>query len=195
MSVLVVVSSFAAAVMVFPGLLGAGDIEPPQEAVDGSGNPVSTMKTLNQIPPTWSQRLGSDRFELVMGGYAVLDKETGLVWEQSPSTDSVPWDSAVRLCYKSKTGNRRGWRLPAVEELSTLATQFIIIGYPTVFGGGIFESINQSEYWTSTTEVGSTENAWIVHFGVASVYSNQDTIKTASHRYWCVRGGCGRPIQ
>lgn len=32
-----------------PGPVGAGEVEPPPEAVDGSGNPVSTMHTLDEI--------------------------------------------------------------------------------------------------------------------------------------------------
>ena len=58
-----------------PGLIGAGDLQPPGPPTTG------TMKTMDQIPPTWSQILpSSERFELVLGGEAVLDKETGLVW-------------------------------------------------------------------------------------------------------------------
>ncbi len=36
--------------MIFlPGSVSAGDLEPPLEAVDGSGNPVGTMRTLDEI--------------------------------------------------------------------------------------------------------------------------------------------------
>src|SRR3989304_768790 len=68
-----------AAMMFFPVMGIAGSLEP-------SAAPAPTMKTLNQIPPTWSQKLpAAQRFELVLDGYAVLDKETGLVWEKSPT--------------------------------------------------------------------------------------------------------------
>jgi hypothetical protein len=65
-----------ATMMLFPVIGRAGSLEP-------SAAPTPTMKTLDQIPPIWSQKLpAAQRFELVLNGYTVLDKETGLVWEQ-----------------------------------------------------------------------------------------------------------------
>ena len=43
---------------------------------------------------TWDQQInGEGRFKVLsqFGGAAVLDKETGRVWEQSPSTELFPW--------------------------------------------------------------------------------------------------------
>ena len=43
---------------------------------------------------TWDQQInGHGRFKVLkeFGGAAVLDKETGRVWEQSPSTELFPW--------------------------------------------------------------------------------------------------------
>ena len=47
-------------------------------------SPISTMETLHQIPHAWSQVLPASKwFELVIGGKAVLNKETGFVSEKS----------------------------------------------------------------------------------------------------------------
>jgi hypothetical protein len=52
----------------------------------------SLQTTVNKMPGAWYQILPSaQRFLLVMGGKAVLDRETGLVWEQSPSGDKKDW--------------------------------------------------------------------------------------------------------
>jgi quinol-cytochrome oxidoreductase complex cytochrome b subunit len=74
MIVMAIFMIFFATIVFLPVLIGAGDMEP-------SGVPGPTMKTLDEIPPSWHQILpASERFEVVMGGGAVLDKETGLVW-------------------------------------------------------------------------------------------------------------------
>ncbi len=76
---------------------------------------------LEQIPPVWSQDLpAAERFVLVLGGAAVLDKETGLVWEQAPNSDQASWLAAQPFCNDRTVGNRKGWRLPTVQELASL---------------------------------------------------------------------------
>src|ERR1051326_807678 len=112
------------ALLVLIWVAQAGSLQP-------TAPPGPTMKTLDQIPPTWSQILpAGQRFQLVMGGQAVLDKETGLVWEQSPSSVAVPWylqtwplitnTSAPTACLLKNVGSRMGWRVPAAQELATL---------------------------------------------------------------------------
>ena len=47
---------------------------------------------------TWDDKInGHHRFKVLreFGGAAVLDKETGRVWEQSPSTDTFCWTASA----------------------------------------------------------------------------------------------------
>jgi len=48
---LAVSTAFITVGLVLPGLTGAGSLEPPSSAVDGFGNPVPTMKSLDQVKP------------------------------------------------------------------------------------------------------------------------------------------------
>jgi hypothetical protein len=74
---------------------------------------------------TWDQQInGHGRFKVLkeFGGAAVLDKETGRFWEQSPSTELFPWTvlstplsgatapDALSHCYQLEVGSRKGWR-------------------------------------------------------------------------------------
>src|SRR5262249_18286873 len=74
-------------------------------------------------PKWWNQVItGHGRFTVLsrFDGDAVFDKESGLVWEQAPHTQEVAWDAARRYCAGLAVGNRRGWRLPAIQELESL---------------------------------------------------------------------------
>ena len=52
---------------------------------------------------------------------AVLDRETGLVWELNTDVNVThTWDGAVMHCYGATIGGRKGWRLPTISELMTL---------------------------------------------------------------------------
>jgi hypothetical protein len=170
-------------VMFFPLIGTTGDLEP------GTA-PAPTMKTLDQIPPTWSQNIPvANRFELVLDGAAVLDKETGLVWERSPSTGTVQWRWANSTCYVNrKLGNRRGWRLPTIEELLSLIDKSVA-GPPYLPTGHPFITNAQSSfYWSATTSAIDTDKKWTLNFNTAEI-GNHD--KSNSFYVWCVRGGQG----
>jgi len=183
-SILVVaaVAVFMGTALILPSLCSAGELEP-------SAPPGPTMKTLDEIPPTWSQKLdASERFELVMGGEAVLDKETGLVWEQSPDTTTRTWTSAIAYCYNKIIGGRKGWRLPTVEELVSLVdpsrtNPALPSGYESYFS-----SVQSVYYWSSTTYAADTSDAWGVAFSIGYVGTHA---KSNGYYVWCVRGGQG----
>ena len=151
---------------------------------------------------SWDQVLpGESRFRAVMNGAAVLDMETGLVWEQSPDSaqsDAGNWISATAQCLWRTTGGRQGWRLPTITELAALA------GFAAPNLEPTFGNLQTGPYWSSTrtTNVGfliSPANprdydpeAWVL-----TIYGNAHRLgingNTAS--VWCVRGGQGVDIQ
>ena len=124
------------------------------------------VRLKDKYPPSWYQILSADkRFVLVMNDEAVLDKETGLVWERSPVTESI-WDlgDAEQRTYEKVIANRKSWRLPTIEELSSLvdSTQnpALPIGHP-------FKNIQSGIYHSSTTSgrIGTTTyREWAIDF-------------------------------
>jgi hypothetical protein len=119
--------------------------------LDPSAAPGPTMKTLDEIPPSWHQILpASERFELVMGDEAVLDKETGLVWARDANLFPQANDSPGRHLnlWEKVIGGRKGWRFPTVEELLSLVD-------PTTTDSALpsghpFLNVLGKYYWTSS---------------------------------------------
>lgn len=163
--------------------------------LDPAGAPAPTYRTLGDVPPSWHQALDasggclSERFTCVLGGLAVLDNETGLVWDKVPDGPAT-WANAVDACYTATIAGRGGWRLPAIEELRSLvdptapAPPKVPVGHPFSEPDIIDSSIDF--YWTQTSSNANTANAYVVSFfnGNASTKA-----KTESHYRWCVRGG------
>ena len=188
----VIVMAFA----LLPCLGFSGSLEPTPNAVDPSGNPVPTMKTLDEVLPAWSQKLRADdgdadgcnssRFKCVLDGAAVLDKETGLVWERSPRTYSGNWYAAQWECWAHNTGGRFGWRLPTAQELESLARldswdcdSYLPCGHP--FINAVYP------YWSATTWFFDSNEAISWH----TRYGRDAVTKSTELWYWCVRGGYG----
>lgn len=139
--------------------------------------------------PSWDQQIPDAQRFIVLSNWnneAVLDRETGLVWERTPSQFTTDWINALQLCHlRHTTGNRSGWRLPSVEELTSLL-EFSSSGavWPSVFLG-----LNHavSEFWTSSTVEDVATQAYTGAPSVGGGTANED--KVSNHEFWCVRGG------
>ena len=154
--------------------------------------------------PSWDQTLAaSTRFIVLsnMNGDAVLDRETGLVWEKSPSTSTLNWFSARYVCNELSKGNRFGWRLPTLQDLASLGDPSAAYPGPALPAGNPFQGVQPSSYWSANTQVDLTTNAWTVHFGFIFIPPSLRIIgpvpspKSSNALVWCVRGGQGVDLQ
>jgi hypothetical protein len=150
--------------------------------------------------PSWDQTLpSSTRFIVLsnMNGEAVLDRETGLVWEQSPSTSTFPWSSNLPLaqtaaahCNTLRTGGRLGWRLTTIQELASLVDPSVPFPGPTLPSGHPFSNVLGSLYWSATTASRNADDAWVVDFGNGIEFISGYG-KSFPLFAWCVRSGQG----
>ena len=95
------------------------------------------------------------------------EKAKSLMWvEHKPNPRFAIYDP----------GNRKGWRLPTVEELASLV--YLPSGHP-------FINVQSGAYWSSTTYEAYSGDAFGVYVGYGRFSSHR------SYRYyvWPVRGG------
>ena len=120
----------------------------------------------------------------------VLDRETGLVWERRPNHASN-WITALDDCYDDITkGGRKGWRLPGIEELTSLVdpdktAPALPDGHPF----SIYFDSSLSDYWSSTVDGDDPSRALVLD-------SYDGEVKSSAKSYFdglslCVRGGRG----
>ncbi len=169
----------------------SGRLEPPGSAVNGSDEPTATTQT----QPSWDQDLPfNERFKLVLGGEAVLDKETGRVWERAPvitggpeDDGRYPWQAALFECTSRTVGGKKGWRLPSVHELASLVDPENPDGNPDLPVGHLFSrNFPSSTLWSATTYSEISTFAWSVFFGNGHVDADG---KNSTSFVLCVRGG------
>ena len=115
---------------------------------------------------------------------AVLDKETGLVWQRNTDNTIRSWAVASIYCYQLEVGGRMGWRLPRIEELTTLVDTSQ--SNPALPSGNPFINAKSSGYWSSSTNASDSNFAWGVSFDYGYVYGYY---KADGHCVRCVRGG------
>lgn len=124
----------------------------------------------------------------------VLDRETGLVWSRNANLiGAYNWLDANTNCRGFELGNRAGWRLPTVEELSSLIDPSqtplaLPAGHPFInvqYGQGVLA------YWTSTNHENPHADAWFVNFwrGAGPSLAGLADKSTQQGYVWPVRGG------
>jgi hypothetical protein len=139
--------------------------------------------------PSWDQQLPASARWITLAnwdsGAAVLDRETGLVWQQNPTANSAAatWADALSFCSTTPIGGRYGWRLPSVEEFTTLLDP----GSNALFSGNpfTFSYPHYPVFFTATTD--PSDNTQVI---VVGVNSNAFFVsaKSSSDLVWCVRG-------
>jgi hypothetical protein len=158
--------------------------------------------------PSWDQKLQCDtqatcpRFVVLSNwnNAAVLDRETGLVWEKSRTdSDSFDWFRAQTHCASLMTGGRLGWRLPTVQELASLVDPSVPFQGTALPPGHPFTGNRlQNDHWSATASgsINSFNQAWAVSFFAGSILGNlgPDT-KNITKFAWCVNGGSGGDVQ
>lgn len=121
----------------------------------------------------------------------MLDRETGLIWEQTPKdpTADAGWAFALSACQEAKTGGRMGWRLPGINELLSLAQPDLNLNL--VLPNSPFNiNVIGVLFWTSTMDQGG--QAYGVRFGGLGIGGTIVDVPTNSGLgSWCVRGGQG----
>jgi len=162
--------------------------------------------------PSWDQTLPAATRFVVLSNFdsaAVLDRETGLVWERSPSTDDFPAGPAVGVfggltaqehCMGLELGHRMGWRVPAAAELASLIDKSqapigLPAGHPFMNVQGLDAGGFPLLYWTSTQYRNTVAEAFrTVIFGAP--FTGIGTASAAHpSNVWCVRGGAGTDTQ
>ena len=164
--------------------------------------------------PSWDQKLQCDtaatcpRF-IVLSNWnslAVLDRETGLVWERSPlapcldprfciviDTGTRSWFRAKDRCAAEvKAGDRGGWRLPTVEELRSLLDFGTPLGLGQLPPGHPFIGAQRDLYWSGTNFVdsvaGTPDRIYVVDVDSGATVPALK-IDAAHVFVWCVRAG------
>ena len=164
----------------------------PEEILDKLDHLMTAMSEIQEGHQTlrWDQNLPALQRFVILNAFnreAVLDKETGLVWEKSPQTTITQWSGAIFSCMDKTVGGRKGWRLPSVHELQSLVDPFVAAPGPTLPPIHPFLNVQSSYYWSASTRADFPTGAWTVFFG-SGIVGSSDKI-TDYNRAWCVRGG------
>ena len=148
----------------------------------------------------WSRLLTpAERFQVVLNGQGVLDKETGLVWDRTlPSSDKqYTLADAILFCSK-KLSPRGGWRVPTEAELTSIVdgtqaapTGTDLKGKAALPPGHPFTLPLPTFGWLwSVTDRGSANEFMTMQIQTGSV--GFSTKGATNGQVWCVRGAGGQ---
>lgn len=170
------------AILVSGGLLiasyGSG-VTPAAATQPASASPNPTLRWDTNHP-------SASRFTTAFPG-AVLDTNTGLVWEQAPdaTTDYKDWSTATKFCANKRVpsvGGTIGWRLPSVIELQSVQDPSLSVPFVPA---SVFTGVQPASYWSATTLAADPTLAWLVKFNFGIATPDNKSLPVFA---WCVRG-------
>ena len=167
------------------------------------GTAVSAQTAVNgpyYATPSWDQTLPSTTRFLVLANYngeAVLDRETGLVWERTPSDQPSVYNTAFEGCTTARLGNRYGWRLPTIAEIGSLLDS-TDDSRPLLPAGHPFSVPRFGTFWTTTAgaNILSDSGRYVQGYAPRRVSGSETYVFASglvpehlvSYARWCVRG-------
>jgi len=108
----------------------------------------------------WDQNLPAVQRFVVLAAFnseAVLDKNTGLAWEQAPDAKTSCWGVATGYCFNKNVGGTVGWRLPSAVELKSVQDPSLPAPFVPV---SVFTGVQSAAgYWSATTNADNPTNA------------------------------------
>ncbi len=132
------------------------------------------------------------------GNSTITDNLTGLIWTKDanapgpaaccPGTKKT-WQEALDYvaCLNSNSClGYNDWRLPNINELRSLINTDVPDSSVWLNTQG-FINARSFDYWSSSTDAGSTNRAWSIGMGYGFVYSYSKA--AYSYYVWPVRGG------
>ncbi len=166
----------------------------PQTITGQDGDFADTPNARSYAGPTQHATYTTD--------YTTKDNTTGLVWKTcseglsgaacaTGTASTMTWNNAVNQCAALNTANSgagyagiKTWRLPTSAEVETITDRS---KYTPAIDTSFFPATVALFYWSSTTDVHSTPNAWYVIFQAGDSGHGHD--KTEILYVRCVSSG------
>jgi hypothetical protein len=124
-----------------------------------------------------------------------------LVWQQAPLEGHWSWVPAQFYCAHLTVANRRGWRVPTVQELESLidpSSEGLALPAGHPFGA----ADPGSYYWSATVDAFDQSLMWVMTFADGSTARGPRCAPGTGCgapripiSVWCVRGGQGAEAQ
>jgi hypothetical protein len=152
------------------------------------GKSAGKEEIIAEIIRNWQDAHPAARRFVILPTYnndAVLDKETGLVWELAPQAAALTWNEARIVCITRGTGGQKGWRLPAPSEMRSLVGPAVDAPGPNLPPGHPFLNIQPTSYWTVVPETNQPSYAKYLDAFLGNVLS---LTRIYTFPVWCVRG-------
>ncbi len=111
----------------------------------------------------------------------VVDRRTGLDWEQTGTAPASSWLEALSYCNGLTLSGASDWRLPSRVELASLIN---VRERTLLIDSNVFPDAAPEGYWSSTSDANDPGQAWEVDFGSGESRAGS---KSGERQVRCVR--------